>query len=62
MEHHLIDRARGEYREMPGLILTPQQMKRLLGCSDTECQTVLTHLIAEKFLVRTHDGQFRRRD
>jgi hypothetical protein len=54
-------RVRGEYREMPGLILTTQQAARLLGLEPDLCGHVLATLVAEEFLIRTRDGRYARR-
>ncbi len=54
-------RVRGEYREMPGLILTAQQAARLLGLEPDLCRQVLATLVAEEFLIRTGDGRYARR-
>lgn len=55
----VLARARGEYREMPGLSPTADQMARLLGVSTDECRCVLTTLVDEGFLQRTSDGRYR---
>ena len=55
----VLTRARGEYREMPGLSPTEDQMARLLGVSPDECRCVLTTLVGEGFLQRTADGRYR---
>jgi hypothetical protein len=53
-------RVRGEYREMPGLLLTEAQAVRLLGLEPDVCRNVLATLVAEGFLVRTRDGRYAR--
>ena len=40
----IIERIRGEYLEMPGLRLTPQQAQRLCGVDQTVCKAVLDAL------------------
>jgi hypothetical protein len=48
-----VDIVHGEYREMPGLILTKPQMQRFLGIDVMTCDQVLEILEREKFLRRT---------
>ena len=55
---HLVDRVRGEYLEMPGLRLTPQQAQRLFGLDPTACEQVLDTLTRERFLCHGGDGRF----
>jgi hypothetical protein len=57
-----IDRVRGEYREMPGLSLTPDQAARLWGMERQACQTVLEALVGSGFLRRTSGGGYVRAD
>jgi hypothetical protein len=59
---HLIERARGEYLEMPGLSLTVPQAGRLWGVDSLSCRRLLDRLVAEKFLTVTHAGTFVRQD
>lgn len=54
----LVARIRGEYREMPGLRLTVAQARRLSQLDAGQCDAVLEALIAEGFLVRTHDAAY----
>jgi len=54
----LLARIRGEYSEMPGLRLTFEQACRLWQVDAATCRSVLEHLVAERFLHRTHDGAF----
>jgi hypothetical protein len=54
----LLDRVRGEYREMPGLRLTLPQAQRLFGLEAVTCGLVFEMLTREKFLCRGHDGRF----
>ena len=56
----LIQRARGEYLEMPGLRLTDAQAGRLWGLDTTTCQRLLRTLLDAQFLTRTPDGRYRR--
>ena len=57
---NLIQRARGEYLEMPGLRLTDAQAARLWGLDTTTCQRLLHTLVDSQFLTRTPDGRYRR--
>lgn len=46
----VIERVRGEFNEMPGLRLTPEQAARLWGLDSTACENVLRSLISASFL------------
>jgi hypothetical protein len=54
----LLRRVRGEYREMPGLRLTPSQAQRFFGLAPLTCAAMLEALEQERFLFRTSDGLF----
>lgn len=54
----LIERARGEYLEMPGLSLTVPQAGRLWGMDPSASRRLLDTLVAERFLTKTHAGTF----
>jgi hypothetical protein len=54
----VVRRVRGEYLEMPGLRLTPQQAQRLWRLDETSCDRVLGALVDARFLARTQDGAF----
>ena len=54
----LVERVRGEYREMPGLSLTLSQACRLWQVDRDQCEAVLETLVAEQFLIRTKAGAF----
>jgi len=54
----LVRRAEAEYREMPGLSLTPQQAQRMLGINRVACREVLTELTYHGFLRRTSRGTY----
>lgn len=56
----LIQRARGEYLEMPGLRLTDAQARRLWSLDAITCQKLLHALEDSQFLRRTADGYYRR--
>ena len=53
-----IDRMEAEYREMPGLILTPLQARRLLGLDDRTCAVAIATLTRRRFLKQTADGAY----
>jgi hypothetical protein len=52
----LLDRVRGEFREMPGLHLTLRQGMRLWGLDAVTCDVALRILVEEGFLYRTRRG------
>ena len=54
----LLWRARSEYVEMPGLVLTAPQAARLWGVEHRISQHVLTELVESGFLWRTRDGAY----
>jgi hypothetical protein len=56
----LVDRARSEFIDLPGLQLTPSQVQRLIGATPPQAAAVLERLIADGFLRRTRDGRFAR--
>jgi hypothetical protein len=56
----LVCRVRSEYREMPGLQLTPLQFCRLFGMSQAESEDVIAFLIEDHFLHRTNRGVYGR--
>jgi hypothetical protein len=56
VEHQtVIQRVRGEFNEMPGLRLTPEQAARLWGLDPRSCSEVLRVLVSSSFL-RWSDG------
>jgi hypothetical protein len=57
----LADRVRAEYLEIPGLLLTEVQARRLFHLDADVCARLLTALCAEGFLVRNATGRFGRR-
>jgi hypothetical protein len=57
-----INRIKSEYREMPGLHLTFEQMLRLWRLDRTTCRTLVETLIDAQFLKPTDDGRYVRRD
>ena len=46
----LVERVRGEFNEMPGLRLTPEQAARLWGLDARACSEVLRALVSASFL------------
>jgi hypothetical protein len=46
---------------MPGLKLTPAQVRRLWGLDRESCDALLADLSSSGFLARTRDGAFARR-
>ena len=55
-------RIQGEYREMPGLSLTPEQARRLWGLDENACEAILEALVDVRFLRRTPKGRYVRND
>ena len=53
-------RVREEFREMPGLRLTPAQATRLWGLENDFCKEVIDSLVAEAFLRWTTAGAITR--
>ena len=58
----MLRRVRGEFLEMPGLRLTPEQARRLWRLDESSCEQVLGALVDSRFLARTRDGAFVRQD
>jgi hypothetical protein len=54
--HALVERIRGEFREMPGLQLTPAQAQRLFGLDPAACRRVIDALVETSFLRWTTSG------
>jgi hypothetical protein len=52
---------RAEFREMPGMRLTPEQFRRLWNLTAQERDRALTQLLQDEFLVETRDGRFARK-
>jgi hypothetical protein len=57
-----VQTLRGEFLEVPGLLLTRDQVQRLWGLDGKTCDVVLEALVREGFLRRTEQGGFARRD
>jgi hypothetical protein len=53
-------RVRAEFREMPGLRLTPAQARRLWGLEVEMCHAVIEALVASEFLRWTNAGSVTR--
>ena len=55
-----VQRICSEYLEMPGMRLTSDQVRRLLGLDAATCTQALEFLVDEGFLSRTERGQYAR--
>ena len=55
-----LERAQGEFLEMPGLQLTEAQAARLWSSDADLCSAVLAELVQRRFLVRTKGSRFAR--
>ena len=53
---NVVRRVRGEFREMPGLRLTPAQAMRLWGLEREICARVIEGLVDTAFLRWTRGG------
>ena len=51
---------RSEFDEMPGLVLTCPQIRRMWGIDCDACNRVMTHLVLSGMLVRRSDGSYAR--
>lgn len=56
----MTERIRGEFREMPGLVLTAQQACRLWSLDMPTCTALLSQLIDAGFLCLKDDGTYAR--
>ena len=54
----LLDRIKGEYREMPGLRLTLPQAQRMWQLDAADCEAALHTLVHEGFLGVTEDDTY----
>ena len=54
----IVERVRGEFREMPGLALTLGQAARLWSLDAQMCADVLAQLVSAGFLCQRSDGAF----
>jgi hypothetical protein len=57
-ESDLARRIRGEFREMPGMRITPQQARRLWSLDGGTCESVLETLVSDGFLARDASGRY----
>jgi hypothetical protein len=57
---NVVSRVREEFREMPGLRLTPAQATRLWGLERDTCYEVIDTLVAAAFLRWTRAGSVTR--
>jgi len=53
---------RAEYTEIPGLNLTKPQVQRLWGLDTCTTDALLSELIEQRFLRKTHTGAYVRAD
>ena len=60
--HALVQRARGEFLEMPGLRLTIPQASRLWGLDTDSCSRIIDALVGSSFLRWSADGTVARVD
>jgi DNA-binding IclR family transcriptional regulator len=51
-------RIRAEYTELPGMVLTESQVKRLWGLDAGTCRTLLDELVRSGFLKRTRTQSY----
>jgi hypothetical protein len=58
--NRFLERIRAEYLEMPGLLLTREQLQRLCGVERATCQMVLDELVETKFLSVKAGGAYAR--
>jgi hypothetical protein len=54
----LVNRIKAEYRELPGLQLTPWQAQRLWGLDQVQCEAILEVLVETSFLRKTKNGAY----
>ena len=54
----VLERLRAEYREMPGMRLTLEQVQRLCGIEQPLCKRALEALVEAKFLRVGSDGAY----
>ena len=59
-ENALLRRARGEFREMPGMRLTIEQAMRLWDLERPSCEALLGALVEAKFLEIDAHGRYRK--
>jgi hypothetical protein len=54
----VLDRLRGEFRDMPGLALTLPQASRLFGVPEGACVGILRRLVDAGLLCVRSDGRY----
>jgi hypothetical protein len=59
-QDEMLRRICGEYLEMPGLRLQPEQARRLWGLDAQTCSRLLQALVDQGFLCRRADGTYGR--
>lgn len=57
IDESLLLRVRSEFREIPGLRLTPAQAQRLWGLDRSTCEAVVDCLTQSRVLARAADGR-----
>jgi hypothetical protein len=57
-ESALLARIRGEFREMPGMRVTPAQARRLWSLDPAACTAALESLMGSGFLTRDASGRY----
>jgi hypothetical protein len=60
MDEQLLRRIRGEFTEMPGLLLTVAQAQRLWHLDEGTCVAALHALVDAHFLMERRNGSFTR--
>ena len=60
IDDRMLQRACGEFLEMPGLRLTCLQAQRLWGLDEPTCRELLEFLVDAKFLRRSSGGMYAR--
>lgn len=58
----VLQRMQREFLEIPGLRLTLAQAQRLWSVDALVCESLLAALVDARFLVRSRDGAFHRRE
>lgn len=58
VDEALLARIVGEYEEMPGLSLTPQQAQRLWRLDEATCRASLNFLVHRRVLAVTPRGRY----
>ena len=57
LDEDLVRRVRAEFREVPGLRLTPAEARRVWGVDERTCEAVFCLLIESREFKRTPDGR-----